>query len=66
MDGISSFSLEGLAADTLVDLAPVHFISHGTSFMLGEDTKVKEYWKKLGKDAIKHGCKGIIIMVQSF
>lgn len=47
------------------DLAPVHFLSHGTTMLLGEDSKIRDYWRKLGRDALKHGVKGIIIMVRS-
>lgn len=45
------------------DLAPVHFLSHGTAALLQEDSRVRDYWRKLGKDALSHGIKGIIVMV---
>ncbi|EMC98759.1 hypothetical protein BAUCODRAFT_154495 [Baudoinia panamericana UAMH 10762] len=43
-------------------LAPVHFISHGTASLIHEPSRVKDYWKKLGQDALDHGVKGVIIM----
>ncbi|KAK5064584.1 hypothetical protein LTR84_000417 [Exophiala bonariae] len=30
--------------------------------LLGEDSRVRDYWRKLGQDALNHGVKGIIIM----
>ncbi|KAI8938468.1 hypothetical protein NX059_004360 [Plenodomus lindquistii] len=44
------------------DLAPVLFLSHGTTMLLGEDSRIRDYWRKLGRDALKHHVKGIIIM----
>lgn len=46
-----------------MELAPVLFLSHGTTMLLGEDSKIRDYWTKLGRDALKHGVRGIIIMV---
>ena len=46
------------------DLPPVLFLSHGTTMMLGEDSRVRDYWRKLGQDALKAGVKGVIIMVR--
>jgi len=31
--------------------------------MLEEDTDAGTYWKKCGDEALKHGIKGIVIMV---
>lgn len=31
--------------------------------LLGEDSRIRDYWRKLGKDALDHGVKGVIIMV---
>jgi aromatic ring-opening dioxygenase catalytic subunit (LigB family) len=45
------------------ELAPVHFLSHGTAALLQEDSRVRDYWKKIGQDALNHGVKGVIIMV---
>ncbi|KAJ4983413.1 aromatic ring-opening dioxygenase family protein [Stagonosporopsis vannaccii] len=30
--------------------------------LLGEDSKIRDYWRKIGRDALHHGVKGIIIM----
>lgn len=46
------------------ELAPVHFLSHGTAALLQENSRVRDYWQKLGQDARDHGCKGVIIMVR--
>lgn len=54
-----------LTCSTGKDLAPVLFLSHGTTMLLGEDSRIRDYWRKLGKDALSHGVKGIIIMVCS-
>lgn len=34
--------------------------------MLEEDTDAGTYWKKCGDEALKHGIKGIVIMVRTF
>ncbi|EOA89724.1 uncharacterized protein SETTUDRAFT_104655, partial [Exserohilum turcica Et28A] len=44
------------------ELAPVHFLSHGTTMVLGEDSRIRDYWRKIGRDALRHGVKGVIIM----
>ncbi|KAJ5490001.1 Extradiol ring-cleavage dioxygenase class III enzyme subunit B [Penicillium expansum] len=41
---------------------PVHFFSHGSTMMLGEESSSADYWKKCGDEALKHGIKGIICM----
>ncbi|KAH7384680.1 Extradiol ring-cleavage dioxygenase, class III enzyme, subunit B [Pyrenochaeta sp. MPI-SDFR-AT-0127] len=46
----------------MAELAPVHFLSHGTTMLLGEDSKIRDYWRKIGRDALNHGIKGVIIM----
>lgn len=43
----------------------MHFFSHGTTMMLGEESKSAEYWKKCGDEAIANGCKGVIMMVHT-
>ncbi|KAL2811537.1 Extradiol ring-cleavage dioxygenase, class III enzyme, subunit B [Aspergillus granulosus] len=43
-------------------MAPVLFLSHGTTMMLGTDSRTRDYWAALGRDALAHGVKGIIIM----
>ncbi|KKY21021.1 putative aromatic ring-opening dioxygenase family protein [Diplodia seriata] len=44
------------------DITPVHFFSHGSTMMLGEESDAATYWKKCGDDALAHGIKGIIMM----
>ncbi|KAE8136112.1 Extradiol ring-cleavage dioxygenase, class III enzyme, subunit B [Aspergillus pseudotamarii] len=44
------------------NLAPVLFLSHGTTMMLGTDSRTRDYWEALGRDALRHGAKGVIIM----
>jgi aromatic ring-opening dioxygenase catalytic subunit (LigB family) len=44
-------------------LSPVHFFSHGSTMMLGEQSKSADYWKKCGDEALAAGVKGIIMMV---
>ncbi|KAJ5462161.1 Extradiol ring-cleavage dioxygenaseclass III enzymesubunit B, partial [Penicillium desertorum] len=41
---------------------PVHFFSHGSTMMLGEESSSATYWKKCGDEALEHGIKGIVIM----
>lgn len=43
-------------------LTPVHFFSHGSTMMLGEESKSADYWKKCGDEALAHGVKGIVMM----
>ena len=43
-------------------LTPVHFFSHGSTMMLGEDCPSAAYWKKCGDEALAHGIKGVVIM----
>lgn len=31
--------------------------------LLGEDSLVLDYWRKIGRDAVDHGIKGVILMV---
>lgn len=31
--------------------------------LLGEDSRVRDYWRKIGQDALNHGIKGVILMV---
>lgn len=44
------------------DLAPVHFFSHGSTAMLGEESKSADYWKECGDAALANGIEHIIIM----
>ncbi|KAF9768967.1 hypothetical protein IL306_013668 [Fusarium sp. DS 682] len=43
-------------------LTPVHFFSHGSTMMLGEESESADYWKKCGDEALAHGIKGVIMM----
>lgn len=45
------------------ELTPVHFFSHGSTMMLGEESEAASYWKKAGDEALANGIKGIIMMV---
>ena len=42
---------------------PVHFFSHGSTMMLGEESESADYWKKAGDEALAHKIKGVIMMV---
>jgi aromatic ring-opening dioxygenase catalytic subunit (LigB family) len=42
---------------------PVHFFSHGSTMMLGEESESATYWKKAGDEALSNGIKGVIMMV---
>ncbi|KAB2573876.1 4,5-DOPA dioxygenase extradiol [Lasiodiplodia theobromae] len=44
------------------NITPVHFFSHGSTMMLGEESEAATYWKKCGDDALAHGIKGIVMM----
>ncbi|KAK8189885.1 Extradiol ring-cleavage dioxygenase, class III enzyme, subunit B [Phyllosticta capitalensis] len=44
------------------NLTPVHFFSHGSTMMLGEESESADYWKKCGDEALAHGIKGVIMM----
>lgn len=43
-------------------LTPVHFFSHGSTMMLGEESESAEYWKKCGDQALTNGIKGVVMM----
>jgi aromatic ring-opening dioxygenase catalytic subunit (LigB family) len=43
-------------------LPPVHFFSHGSTMMLGEESRSADYWKACGDEALRHGIKGVIMM----
>ena len=47
-------------------LTPVHYFSHGTPTMLGEESPSADYWKECGTEALRHGVKHVIIMVSDF
>jgi aromatic ring-opening dioxygenase catalytic subunit (LigB family) len=44
---------------------PVHFFSHGSTMMLGEDSNSATYWKKCGDEALANGVKHVVIMVHT-
>jgi aromatic ring-opening dioxygenase catalytic subunit (LigB family) len=46
-----------------MSLTPVHFFSHGSTMMLGEESKSADYWKRCGDGALAQGIKGVVIMV---
>ncbi|KAJ3530940.1 hypothetical protein NM208_g9100 [Fusarium decemcellulare] len=46
----------------MADLTPVHFFSHGSTMMLGEESDAADYWKKAGDQALAHKIKGVIMM----
>ncbi|KAJ9649318.1 hypothetical protein H2199_000093 [Coniosporium tulheliwenetii] len=43
-------------------LTPVHFFSHGSTMMLGEESESADYWKKCGDEALANGIKGVVMM----
>lgn len=43
----------------------MHFFSHGSTMMLGEESSSADYWKKCGDEALAHGIKGIVMMVRN-
>lgn len=46
-----------------IGLAPVHFFSHGSTAMLGKDSKSADHWKACGDIALENGIKHVVIMV---
>jgi aromatic ring-opening dioxygenase catalytic subunit (LigB family) len=44
-------------------LTPVHFFSHGSTMMLGEESKSATYWKKCGDEALANGIEHVVMMV---
>lgn len=47
-------------------MSPVHFFSHGSTMMLGEDSASARYWEKMGDEAIENGVEHVVIMVSVF
>ena len=45
-------------------ISPVHFFSHGSTMMLGEECESASYWKKCGDEALAQGIKGVVMMVR--
>ncbi|KAM3079824.1 hypothetical protein ACMFMF_003244 [Clarireedia jacksonii] len=44
-------------------LTPVHFFSHGSTMMLGEESASATYWKKCGDEALANGIQHVVMMV---
>lgn len=47
-------------------MAPVHFFSHGSTMMLGEDSNSAKYWEKMGDLALANGLEHVIMMVSGY
>lgn len=45
--------------------APVHFFSHGSTMMLGEESDSATYWKRCGDEARANGIEHVVLMVGS-
>ncbi|CAN8095661.1 unnamed protein product [Discula destructiva] len=43
-------------------MSPVHFFSHGSTMMLGEESASAQYWEQMGEEALKNGVKHVVIM----
>lgn len=43
--------------------SPVHFFSHGSTMMLGEDSASARYWEQAGQEALRQGVEHVVIMV---
>lgn len=46
-------------------MTPVHFFSHGSTMMLGEDSASARYWERMGEAALKNGVEHVVVMVSS-
>lgn len=57
-------ALPAADADVVQGLTPVHFFSHGSTMMLGEESESADYWKACGDEALAHGVKGVVMMVR--
>ena len=44
---------------------PVHFFSHGSTMMLGEESESATYWKKCGDEALANGIEHVVMMVRA-
>jgi len=51
--------------DTMSYSTPVHFFSHGSTMMLGEESNSATYWKKCGDEALQNGVKHVVMMASS-
>lgn len=43
-------------------MAPVHFFSHGSTMMLGEEHTSAKYWEKMGDLALANGLEHVVMM----
>jgi hypothetical protein len=48
-----------------MSLTPVHFFSHGSTMMLGEESQSATYWKACGDAAIANGIEHVVMMVRT-
>jgi len=71
-DIFNSCSLARLQSHTLdrtttmapqTPLTPVHFFSHGSTMMLGEESQSATYWKECGDVALSNGIEHVVMMV---
>jgi hypothetical protein len=62
-NGYVDCNQKGCTELTGAGLTPVHFFSHGSTMMLGEESTSGDYWKKCGDEALAHDIKGVIMMV---
>ena len=46
----------------IAGLTPVHFFSHGSTMMLGEESESADSWKQAGDEALANGIKGVVMM----
>ncbi|TGO19722.1 hypothetical protein BPAE_0336g00020 [Botrytis paeoniae] len=46
----------------VTNLTPVHFFSHGSTMMLGEEFDSATYWKKCSDEALANGIKHVVMM----
>lgn len=44
-------------------MAPVHFFSHGSTMMLGEEHSSARYWERMGDLALANGLEHVVMMV---
>lgn len=44
-------------------MAPVHFFSHGSTMMLGEEHNSAKYWERMGDLALANGLEHVVMMV---
>ncbi len=44
-------------------MGPVHFFSHGSTMMLGEEHASAKYWEQCGDEALAQGIEHVVMMV---